>query len=399
MFRLEDLFRERFSLTVKEWLRYLQYILNGHLMVVLIFLIGYVAFSYSAWLQMIPPEFPIIPIVTVILGFTVTYSSIFTYLLNADRVFLLPLESKMGTYFRKSLVTSLIGHIFILFIVLGICMPILKVASENYSFFLLLFLFTLLKLFNLVLRWFIQKDTNKRNHRIDQLGRFILNIVSIYFIFTSPLIIICLFVLLYIGVILFYYYSYKDASLKWDFIIDQEENRIMKFYRFANLFTEVHQLKNEVKRRKYLDFILQRISFSQQNVYVHLYSRALLRSGDYFGLVVRLSVIGLLFIYLIESTIGIIACSVLFLFLTAFQLIGLYRIFDYHLMVAIYPLNKEQQKQGFFKVFQYTLFIQCIFLSIGVAILHSVIIGAFCLVACVLFIVLYSQLYVKRILK
>lgn len=399
MFKIEDLFKERFSLTVKEWLRYSQYILNGHLMVVLVFLIGYVAFSYQAWLQVIPPEFPIIPIVSVILGIVITYSSIFTYLLNADRVFLLPLESKMGTYFKKALMTSAIGHSFILFMVLGICMPLIKVANERYSFVLLLFIFILLKLFNLILRWFIQKDTNRKNHRMDQLGRWILNTLTVYFIFSRSFFIISGLLIIYIILVSFYYFSYKHTSLKWDFIIDQEENRLMKFYRFANMFTEVHHLKNEVKRRKYLDFIVERITFSKNNVYLHLYSRAFLRSGDYFGLVIRLSVIGLLFISFVESTIGIIICSILFLFLTAFQLIGLYRIFDYHLMIAIYPIDDKQRIQGFFKVFQYILFIQTLLVSVGVVMIHSVIIGSFCLVAGVVFIVLYSNLYVKRIVS
>ena len=134
MFKVEELFSSRFGATLGEWLKYGKYIFNGHLMIVLLFLIGYVAFSYQSWLQAIPEGFPILEVVSFVLAIFITYSSIFTYLLNADRVFLLPLEKQMNQFFSKAFLISTMGHAFLLFLVLGIVMPLIKLADENLVF-------------------------------------------------------------------------------------------------------------------------------------------------------------------------------------------------------------------------------------------------------------------------
>ena len=95
-----------------------------------------------------------------------------------------------------------------------------------------------------------------------------------------------------LGLYLYYKQQTKEKGLKWEYLIDQDERRMTSFYRLANLFTDVPKLKNRVKRRKWLDSLLVRIPFRQDQSFPFLFTRTFLRSGDYWGLFVRLTLIG-----------------------------------------------------------------------------------------------------------
>ncbi|PAF11597.1 hypothetical protein CHH61_26455, partial [Shouchella clausii] len=62
---------------------------------------------------------------------------------------------------------------------------------------------------------------------------------------------------------LFFTMKSRDKGLKWEYLIDQEERRMTSFYRLANMFTDVPKLKDRVKRRKWLDWLLSGIPFKQ----------------------------------------------------------------------------------------------------------------------------------------
>ena len=57
MFDEKKLWKERAVHRLKEFGVYLRYILNGHLMVVLLFLIGTAAFYYQNWISTFHPIF------------------------------------------------------------------------------------------------------------------------------------------------------------------------------------------------------------------------------------------------------------------------------------------------------------------------------------------------------
>ena len=61
--------------------------------------------------------------------------------------------------------------------------------------------------------------------------------------------------------------------LGWDRMIHMEETRLHRIYRFINLFTDVPQITAAAKRRKYLDGLLNRMPFGQEQTYRYLYAR------------------------------------------------------------------------------------------------------------------------------
>ena len=106
MFDEKLLWKERLSRTSKELSRYLRYIFNGHLVIVFMFLLGTAAYYYQEWLKTLPETFPSAIIMSVCMSILLTYSPIYTFMSEADRIFLLPLETKLGGYFRKSILIS-----------------------------------------------------------------------------------------------------------------------------------------------------------------------------------------------------------------------------------------------------------------------------------------------------
>lgn len=72
-------------------------------------------------------------------------------------------------------------------------------------------------------------------------------------------------------------------GLKWDILIDGEEKRMASFYRLANMFTDVPQLKATVKRRKWLDILINRIAFAEDKTYLYLFFTGIFARIGLFG--------------------------------------------------------------------------------------------------------------------
>jgi ABC-2 type transport system permease protein len=361
MFNVLKLWSDRSKHTSKELSRYLRYIFNGHLMIVLIFLIGSLTFYYQQWVKTLDESFPAAVIMAVILGVFLTYSPVYTFLLEADRVFLLPIESKLTKYFWRSGIVSFVLQAYILLMVLAAMMPMyVQVSGSTYrTFFYFVFLMLLLKIWNLATRWRIQYYVERNVHRTDSFVRFCLNSVFLYLVFVSAskfLLIILLIIMLGL-----YYYFYQNSikkGLKWEEIILLEQNRLTGFYRIANLFTDVPKFKDEVKRRKWLDWMARKIVFQQNNTQLYLLTRTFLRSGDYLGLVIRLTVIGGLVIYYWDFIYGQFLFLLLFLYLTGFQLLPLKNHHQNVLWIDLYPIDHEQREKSFKKILRWVLLLQ-----------------------------------------
>ena len=137
-------------------------------------------------------------------------------------------------------------------------------------------------------------------------------------------------------------------GLKWDLLIAQEEKRLASFYRLANLFTDVPKLKDTVKRRKWLDIFIQSHFFFQNNTYLYLFVRTFLRSSDYLGLFTRLTVIGVIALYFISFGVGQLVLSLLFIYLTGFQLLPLWNHHQNKLWIDLYPVAEKYKTVAFY---------------------------------------------------
>src|SRR5690625_413319 len=343
MFNAGELFKQRFSAYLKETSRYLRYIFNGHIAVVIFFLIAAIAVYYQQWLEELPPDFPTVWIIGILFGLLASYTPVRTLLLEPDLVFLLPAEHKMEPYFRKALLFSFGQQLLPTLFIIAALSPLYlqSFPDRGGKMYLLSFLVLLIfKGWNLTATWWMLKVRHQSIRRLDQMVRLLLNCTIFYFIISGKLMYAGLTTILF--VLLFFYdwhYSSKRCGVAWDMRVEADLSRMQTFYRIATLFTDVPHMNNRVKKRNWLKFMIDRIPFAKKYTYDYLYRIAFIRSGDYLGMYMRLLLIGGLLIYFIPSDWMKLIFGMLFLYLSSFQMITLYQHFRTNMWLNLYPVE------------------------------------------------------------
>ncbi|MCM3004761.1 ABC transporter permease [Priestia koreensis] len=398
MNNVNELWSKRFKEYNNETKRYLKYMLNDHLKFVLIFAIGGGAYYYQQWLATLSSSFRGEWIIALLLGLIVTRSPIATFFKQPDLVFLLPMEEKLKTYFRKSATASFVLQLYSIIIGVAVLSPLyMKMTGNSFNAILLLFVLLLvIKALNMSMQWSSNYFQEPSSRWVDLIVRFMLNMAFIYlFVLNAyPLFIVAVGVLL-VALTAYYRALTKKKPLPWEQLIELEERRVRFFYRMANMFTDVPHVKERVKRRKYLDVFLSNIPFAASASYRYLYTRSFLRAGDYLGLFLRLSVIGIALGWFIPFLYGKIIVTILFVYLTGFQLMTMWKQYDLKLWTRLYPVSSDVRLRSFLQLLKGILLLQTVVLSL-VLLFTNVMAAIITLVIGVLFSIVFVNTYVKR---
>src|SRR5699024_3039026 len=256
MFDSHAFFKERFSAHLRETCRYLRYNLNLHIDVAVLFCILSHGFYYQQWLMQLPANFPTAWIIVIVLGLLVSYSPVRTLLKEPDLVFLIAAEHKMGAYFRDALIYSFVIQLYLIFIAVAAFGPLYFAAypeREGYTYLLTLAIVLIFKVWNLIANWWMLKIGDKGTRHWDHIVRLAVNISVFYFLIEGSMLLAAITTVLFIALFLYdLNRSRKEAGIKWDLLVEKDQQRMQTFYRFANLFTDVPRLKNRVKKRYWL---------------------------------------------------------------------------------------------------------------------------------------------------
>ncbi|MDA2381633.1 ABC transporter permease EcsB [Bacillus cereus] len=342
------LWKERFRHFLKEVRTYSKYVFNDHLKFIFVFIIGAGAYYYQQWLQTLTSSFPTALVMAVLIGLVLTAGSIQTLLKEADLVYLLPVEEKLKPYFTKAFLFTFMIQLYIIAIVAAALAPLysqqMKQTGAGYIWIVLAFV--IVKAWNLFVAWEKSFLTDQNIQRADWFIRFILNGLFVYFLVerTSVLFIggIVLLMVLYLAIM---HQMVKGKPLNWEYLISEEGKKMMLLYRIANMFVDVPALKERVSRKKWLDFILSIIG--EKRTYLYLYTRTFLRSGNYFGLYVRLLALGGVILYFIPFLYGRFIVSLIFLYLIGYQLLTLWKHHRMKIWLDLYPVGGEEKKKDF----------------------------------------------------
>jgi ABC-2 type transport system permease protein len=397
-----DLWQGRFTAFIIEMQKYLKYIFNGHLLFVLLIAAGGLGYYYSEWVKDLGSGFPAALIMCLIIGFAVAKSPIFTFLKEADMIFLLPLETKLKSYFSRSITLSLFMQSFILLVLFAVLMPMYsKVSGASLKDFAIIFVFLIfLKYVNLMITWHVLKFQEKSTILTDAAIRYILNAAVLYLVFSGAGILFPLiaFILL-IALMLYYRSATIRKPLKWEKLIELEDKRMMSFYRIANLFTDVPKLRGKTARRKWLDWLLKFIPYNQKSAYSYLYARTFLRANDYIGLLLRLTVIGSVVLLAFISVWANILVIVIFLYMTGIQLLPAWKQHEMKIWVSLYPLPAKMRETAVIKMAMYFLIFENLIFFL-VKILSGAVFSSFVsFVAGFIFISIFRAYAVKKIRK
>ena len=358
-----QLWKERFNQHIKMLSRYLKLMFNDHLAFALIFFVAAFAYFYQQWLQTVPPDFPVEWIMAIIFGFLVTFSSVRTFLRQADEVFLLPIENEMKPYIRNGFIYSLVIQSYWIALFLFALTPLLMVVKADITIGRVLVLFAffiVLKIGNLFAGWFTQKTRDTSYHYLDYGVRLVTNILLIFFVVSEIWLLAAVAVIVFIGIMLVHYFQVNvKNSFPWDLLIEKEEEKLQFFYRMANLSTDVPNLKQKPKKRHWLvRLVTSSLSIKQEQSFFYLYSITFLRSRDYFGMYFRLILLSIFLVYWIPLFWGKIFFSLLLLFVSGFQFITIYHHHKGLDWIKLYPVSETVRKKAIHQLILLLMIIQ-----------------------------------------
>ena len=294
---MKDLFLRRKQAFRKECVGYLRYVLNDHFVLFLLVLIGFLAYQYSQLLQDFPENhWPILLFLGIVSALLLAWGGIATYMEVPDKLFLLVAEEEVREHIQKQSLVSFIFWVSVQTLSLLLFVPLFLAMGYGLPVFLV---------------YVLLLGTGKYLLFRHKASKF-----------------------------------FTETGLDWDYVIVQESKRKQVLLRFFALFTQVKGVSNSVKRRAYLDFILKTVQKVPGKIWKNLYLRSYLRNGDLFALSLRLLLLSLLAVIFIEQSWIAMAVVVLFNYLMLFQLLALYRAFDYQYLTQLFPLEKDEKEKG-----------------------------------------------------
>src|SRR5690625_716019 len=206
------------------------------------------------------------------------------------------------------------------------------------------------KAWNLLANWWMLKVRDASIRHVDLALRVSLNCAAFYFFVSGDGLLAGIMTVLFVIIFLYdYQLSRKQAGLAWELLVEKDRNRMQAFYRLANMFTDVPHLKNPVKKRHWLVNLVNRVPFEKRFTYNYLYRITFVRSGDYFGMYVRLLIIGGLFIFFVPSDWMKLAFAVLFLYMSIFQMMALFQHHRTIMWIDIYPVDTSIRQKALLK--------------------------------------------------
>lgn len=343
-----EMWGQRFFHYMRELQQYMQYIFTGHLAIVLVFAIGAGGYAYSEWLKEVPLDFPAAMLTAIIIGGALVYSPPVTLLKPADIVFFLPFETKLPNYLKKALKWSAFSQIPLPLILFVIALPLLS-ATKTASTAMLLWL----AVFILVLKWiFVETEFfvhfAKSGHGIwqDRFIRFVLAGAFIY-LWLSPYFYLIAIPAVLLALYTNYWRKQKEQKpFPYEHFILLEQNRMMRFYRFANYFTDVPHLKGAISRRGWLSFLMRPPTFGETMSQTFLIRRTFIRTDDIFWLWVRLTVISSVATYFISIPVAILLFVGALAFASSIQLVYALSANDEFRMDMLFPEPKTNRQQA-----------------------------------------------------
>ncbi|USL14430.1 MULTISPECIES: ABC transporter permease [Bacillus cereus group] len=377
---IESLWSSRFQQHIQNIITYFARMING-LLYSFIFVSCIGAYYYAKFLKATPTTGVSLLLITIVLTVVISRTPIRTFIQKPDAVYLLALEEKLTSYFKKSLLYNYIIQLFPLLFTFLILVPLaLQSLQLTVPFLCTIFIVLMItKAWNIYIHW-IWRDSHEKS--IWLIIRIACNALIIYMLFYAANVLILGGLLLLLTFLFLYTKKQPTKRIPWDYIIEQEEKMNVRFYQFASIFTDVPQLNKQVNKRKWLTNWVEPLLHKKRATFFYLYTLAFLRGNDYFGIYIRLGLIGAFALYFIPNIYVKGAIAYIVLYVISMQLRSLWKYFSGNIIAALYPITTEEKTKQFLSLIFILLSIQLVVFSsviliATVQILHSLIIMIF----------------------
>ncbi len=396
---IKSLFKKRQALYYKELLKYFQYIFNDHFSLVVFFLIGGGGYAYSNYLDSLSSgNLQPLMILVFIYFFLVLMGSVTLIVEEADQLFLLAKEEEFYPILKGAVFKSYLQSLVSIALTTFITFPIFAQTSgatvvEGFLIFLALASLKWLSLLVKIYPYFSQSEEAYQKYKYILYFITLVGIVSLNFLTITG----TAFILSIVAVVsLYLFYAekiYFDHSLKWEAMIEIEEARLHTLYRFIELFTDVPHMETTIKRLNGLDSLLIALSKRYPEAPYYYLLRKVARNTEYSALVFRLTIIGSVFIYAMESYWFSILFTLLFIYILGFQLISLVKEIDRVPQFQFYPVTEKKKVDSSLYLINQLLLFMTAFFTIS-SILNRGIVGMTVLPIGILAAYLFSHYYV-----
>ncbi|WP_214721052.1 ABC transporter permease [Exiguobacterium sp. s192] len=346
------LWRTRYQTAMAEMTKYTRYMANGGLLFTVYFVVLYGLVVYGRFLDQLNPDFPgnlIMGSLFILLAF---YRSTRTFLVEADQVFLLPILPDLANYMKRVRVYNAFYGL-IRAIIPFLAVSVLYVRTEDTTPVELFVLFVALSMVGAAANLSKLEGVGHRIVLLYATGAGILVMLGmgLFSIVVTSLLLLTI------------YLKKQDQLPLMDWISLEQESRD-RFYRIANWFVDVPRLSTTYKRRRLLSHLVEKIGFDHKRTFDYLYLKQFIRSTDGIGLIVRLTLIGVLFMWLGKDNEWLVTLAVpAFGGLTSFQLAPFTRAIDSHLLTRLLPFGDATASKR--KVLRLASFLQVVILSLA----------------------------------
>lgn len=363
---MHSIWSKRFLHYIGEVQKYMRFVFTGHLAIVFVFAVGAAGYQYSEWLKAAPNDFPAEWLVAVIIGGILSFSAPTTLIREPDQVYLLPLETKMRLYFKKALNWTFISQVLLPAVAYIIAVPLLNAvtdlsAAQVWSGLLFVII---LKYLNIQIEFNYRYGNRGQHVWIDWAARLVISILTLQTILESSLWMGALFVIILLAYNIALMKRVKGQPVPYEHFVKLEQNRMMRFYRFANYFTEVPHLRGSVRRRAWLDFLYSWIPFKKEKTQLYLVFRTFIRTDDHFYLWVRLTAISALIVAFVDIPVVAWVVAGALAFATTIQLkYALLSSVEFR-MDMLFPVRKEQRLEAVATLLRFFLILQAAIVAV-----------------------------------
>ena len=396
---LKSLFQKRYTLYLKNLLKYARHIVNDHFVLVFFLLIGVGGYTYSQFLETVTLGMVAPRCFVLLLFFMLTSTGNITLLLeSADRVFLLPKEREFQKIFKqltlRSFASQMISMALLTFVTFPVFVATLDTSPiESLFIFLALISLKWLNLLTKMYPFFYNQKEDERKLKLGMIGIKFLTLTSLLFVNLRITTIIITLMAVISAVQFFKGKIYFKQFFKWETMIEKEERRMQKIYQLMQMLIDVPHLKTKIRRLKGFDKTLNWLSNRSPTAPYYYILRTITRNSEYSMLILRVTIVGGILLAVTESFTTGMLLGLLFLYVIGFQLIPLLNEMNQSPQFQIYPLTMSVKVKAVKRLIFQVLSLVSIVLTLF-ALNGQGVVGLMLLPVGIIFGFLFSQFYV-----
>ncbi|WP_213485245.1 ABC transporter permease [Thermobacillus xylanilyticus] len=249
--------------------------------------------GYTAFLENVPPGFPIAAVGAALMTLLLVRSPLRTHLRPADAVFLMPREHEMERYMKAARRSGYLSGSALTLAVWLLYAPLYGQSGAPTGAAALVPALLVLKAANDAGAWQERRMARETARRLCRLLRTALTLAAVCALLTKPLIAALGFAAAAAALQAAVCWLPARHRFPWQRLFDEEARTRRRYERFFRSFTDLPSEAEAPARRPYAAWIAGYIRHSRVNTYLMLYTLTLVRT-DIGGMLIRLTAVGAL---------------------------------------------------------------------------------------------------------